>query len=236
VRGGYFGRYVPRGHLVYMNQGTLFAVRFDLDRLETLGQPVPALDGVAGSITTGGVQWRCPRWDFVYVSGGVTTTNNPIDWLTRDGKTAALRTVKADWGNPRFSPDGQSLAMDISDGTQRDIFVYAWARDTLTQLTFDAGRDRMPVWTPDGRRVRVRVRSGEGGRVQPVLGECGRHGRGHEADRQPGVALAPFRGIRAGKFLTFTAVRPGHGDGPDDPADGGRHLAGVDARQADRLS
>src|SRR5262249_26097311 len=28
---GYYGRYVPSGHLVYMQQGTLFAVRFDLD-------------------------------------------------------------------------------------------------------------------------------------------------------------------------------------------------------------
>ena len=53
MRGGYYGRYVPSGlaspkrgereggHLIYMQQGTLFAVRFDLDRLETIGQAVP---------------------------------------------------------------------------------------------------------------------------------------------------------------------------------------------------
>ena len=52
-----------------------------------------------------------------------------------------------------FSPDGQKLAIDISDGKQRDIWVYDWARDTLTQLTFDPGDDRLPVWTPDGRRI-----------------------------------------------------------------------------------
>ena len=31
--------------------------------------------------------------------------------------------------------------------------MYDWARDTLTQLTFDAGNDRFPVWTPDGKRI-----------------------------------------------------------------------------------
>ena len=76
----------------------------------------------------------------MYVPGAAATTANPIDWMTRDGKTSALRAAKADWANPRFSPDGQKLAMDISDGKQRDIWVYDWARDTLTQLTFDAGR------------------------------------------------------------------------------------------------
>ena len=31
--------------------------------------------------------------------------------------------------------------------------MYEWARDTLTQLTFDPGRIATPVWTPDGRRI-----------------------------------------------------------------------------------
>jgi serine/threonine-protein kinase len=73
--------------------------------------------------------------------------------MTRDGKTSVLRATKTDWRNPRFSPDGQKLALDISDGKQRDIWVYEWARDTLTQLTFAPGTDQSPVWTPDGRRI-----------------------------------------------------------------------------------
>src|SRR5207249_4202020 len=41
-RGGYYGRYLPSGHLVYVHDGTLFAAPFDLDRLELVGQPVRA--------------------------------------------------------------------------------------------------------------------------------------------------------------------------------------------------
>ena len=36
-RGGYHGRYLPSGHLVYIHDGTLFAAPFDLDRLEVTG-------------------------------------------------------------------------------------------------------------------------------------------------------------------------------------------------------
>jgi len=31
VRGAHYGRYVPSGHLVYLQKGTVFAIRFDLD-------------------------------------------------------------------------------------------------------------------------------------------------------------------------------------------------------------
>ena len=155
VRGGYYGRYMPSGHLIYLHSGTLFAVRFDRDRLETVGQAVPVLDGVAANPdVTGGAQLAVSAdGTLVYAPGTAATAGRPIDWLTRDGKTTVLRATKADWANPRFSPDGQKLAIDISDGKQRDIWVYEWARDTLTQLTFDPGDDRWPVWTPDGRRV-----------------------------------------------------------------------------------
>jgi Tol biopolymer transport system component len=155
LRGGFHGRYVSGGHLVYMNQGTLFAVRFDLDRLETVGTAVPAIEGIAANqAVNGGTQLAVSsEGTLVYVPGTAMGPAAPLDWLTRDGKTSPLRAAKADWGNPRFSPDGQRLAIDISDGKQRDIWVYEWARDTLTQLTFDAAEDRVPVWTPDSRRI-----------------------------------------------------------------------------------
>jgi dipeptidyl aminopeptidase/acylaminoacyl peptidase len=163
VRGGYYGRFVAspnrserEGHLIYMQQGTVFAVPFDLDRLETVGQAVPAIEGVEASLTnTGGVQMAfASDGTLVFVPGTAgATAGNAIDWLTRDGKTSILRATPSNWLNPRFSPDGQKLALEISDGKQRDIWVYDWARDTIRQLTFDAGDDREPVWTPNSRRI-----------------------------------------------------------------------------------
>jgi hypothetical protein len=156
VRGGYYGRYVSSGHLIYLQQGTLFAVRFDLNRFETIGQAVPALEGVAANPgVTGGAQLAVSsEGTLVYAPGtAATIAATPIEWLTRDGKTSVLRATKTDWGNPRFSPDGHKLALQISDGKQNDIWVYEWARDRLTQLTFHPAEDRSPVWTPDGLRI-----------------------------------------------------------------------------------
>jgi serine/threonine-protein kinase len=47
VRGGTWGRFLASGHLVYVNQGTLFAVPFDPERLEVHGTPTPILEEVA---------------------------------------------------------------------------------------------------------------------------------------------------------------------------------------------
>jgi Tol biopolymer transport system component len=166
VRGGYFGRYLlsglgsptraerGSGHLVYMYQGMLFAVRFDLDRLEPIGQAVPALEGVNANPANGSAQLAfSSEGTLVYVPGTTVTTANRIEWMTREGETSVLRATKADWMNPRFSPAGKELAIEISDGKQRDIWVYDWAQDTVRQLTFAPAQDRVPVWTPDGRRL-----------------------------------------------------------------------------------
>ncbi len=173
VRGGYYGRYVSSGsvlstgglgspkrdereggHLLYMQQGTLFAMPFDLDRLEPVGQAVPALEGLAASPGIGSAQLAFSAdGTLVFVPGVAQAAINQIDWMTRDGKTSALRSAKSSWSNPKFSPNGQQIALEIYDGKQRDIWVYDWARDTMTQLTFDAADDRYPVWTPDGKRI-----------------------------------------------------------------------------------
>jgi hypothetical protein len=54
IHGGFYARYLPSGHLVYMHEGTLFAVPFDLERLEVAGQAAPILEGVVASPGNGG--------------------------------------------------------------------------------------------------------------------------------------------------------------------------------------
>ena len=68
----------------------------------------------------------------------------PIQWLEQTGKVSTLRSTPSDWSNPAFSPDGRRLAIDISDGTQADVWVYEIDRDTLTRLTFDPA-DALPT-------------------------------------------------------------------------------------------
>src|SRR5262249_47773024 len=91
-----------------------------------------------------------------YVTGRASAAAAPILWADRSGQTSMMRAAASDWSNIRFSPDGQRLAVDVSDGSKNDIYVYELARDTLTRLTVDASDNQAPVWTPDGRRIAFR--------------------------------------------------------------------------------
>jgi serine/threonine-protein kinase len=153
-RGGYHGRYLRSGHLVYIHKGTLFAAPFDLGRLEVTGPAATAVEGVTSSADTAGAHFAfSDEGTLAYLPGRSTGVEAPIQWLDREGKTQVLRAAPSDVMNLRFSPDGRRLAMDIGDGGQRDVWVYEWERETMSRLTFDAEDDGSPVWTPDGRRI-----------------------------------------------------------------------------------
>jgi hypothetical protein len=139
VRGGYYGRYVPSGHLVYIHEGTMFAAPFDVNRLEVTGSAVPVLERISASPdVTGGAQFAFGgNGSLVYVPGQGLSDVAPMQWMDRSGKLTPLRAMPASWSNPVFSPDGSRLAFDISDGRQSDVWVYDIARDTLSRLTFD---------------------------------------------------------------------------------------------------
>jgi serine/threonine-protein kinase len=153
IRGGYYPRYVPSGHLVYMHGETLFAAPFDISRLEVTGQSVPVVEDVNANNGAGFAQFAVSsNGVLMYVAGQNNGYDSPLNWMSHDGKTAPLRPMPSNWSNPHFSADGRRLALDILNGNI-DIWVYEWARDTLTRLTFDPGDDRKPVWTPDGKRI-----------------------------------------------------------------------------------
>jgi Tol biopolymer transport system component len=152
--GGYHGRYLRSGHVVYIHLGTLFAAPFDLGRLELTGPAAPVLQGVTAAPTNAGAQFAfSDRGTLVFLPGQTVAAGVPIQWMNQDGKTEPLRALAGNYNNIRFSPDGQRLAMELGEGRERDVWVYEWGRDTMSRLTFDPGDDTRPVWTPDGQRI-----------------------------------------------------------------------------------
>jgi serine/threonine-protein kinase len=154
-RGGYYGRYLPSGHLVYVHEGVLFGVEFNPARLEARGSPVPVLDDVAGDSINGGGQFdfsAAPSGagTLIYVAGRSQIRGWSISWLDASGNQSVIAPPGV-YYNPAFSPDGRRVAMDVGPkGT--DIFVYDLAREDSTRLTFDGASDR-PVWAPDGMHI-----------------------------------------------------------------------------------
>jgi serine/threonine-protein kinase len=166
-RGGYHGRYVPSGHLVYIHGGTLFAARFDLARLEMTSQPEPVLEGVRSNSITGGAQFAVSAsGTLLYLPGPSIGAGAPIHLMTREGKTTPLRFTPANWFELLFAPDGQRLAMQIRDKSS-DIWIYDLRQETLTRVTQDPNHARTPVWTLDGRGIVFA--SARGDKVTPNL-------------------------------------------------------------------
>jgi serine/threonine-protein kinase len=156
VRGAYFGRYLPSGHLVYVRDGTLFAAPFDLARLELIGPAVPALEGATVNAPVGAAEIAISdRGTVAYLAAPlqVNYMDAPLDWMDRNGRTTSLRSTPARWLSPRFAPDGRRLAFSLFGDQQNDLWVYDWSADQLNRLTFDPADEGVPVWTPDGRRI-----------------------------------------------------------------------------------
>ncbi len=151
-RGGYHGRYLPSGHLVYIHDGTLFAAPFDLERLEVTGEPVRARDAVMSNAVTGGAQFAVSAsGTLVYRAGYAAGADILLHWMYREGKTTPLQIARANLLNPVFSSDGR-LAMEIREGPP-NIWVYERDGDKLRRLTSDPVRATKPAWTPDGSRI-----------------------------------------------------------------------------------
>ncbi len=150
VRGGTYGRYLPGGYVTYVNQGTLFALPFDLEILQPLGAPVPVLEKVAYSSTFGFAQL-----DFSETSTVVYRKNSGgqmrIQWLDSAGRTEPLLAKPGVYLWPRLSPDGERLAVSVTEGGVSNVTIYDRKLDRLTPLA-TAGRT-LSLWTPDGRAL-----------------------------------------------------------------------------------
>jgi serine/threonine-protein kinase len=176
VRGGTFGRYLPSGHLVYVKGGTLLAVPFDVERLEVRGTPAPVLEQVSYNTADGSAQlaFSSPG-TLLYRNSGAGAGLFTVAWLDGTGKTQPLLANPGAYGRPSLSPDGQRLALEVSDGSGLDLWVYDWPRGTMTRVTF-TGRAESPLWSPDGRYLAFQtggagiavIRADGGGQPQPV--------------------------------------------------------------------
>jgi hypothetical protein len=151
VRGGSHAHHMSTGHLVYGVAGTLRAVPFDFERLETIGTPAPVLERV-WTTPLGAANFAvAANGSLVYVAGLARPAfRYTIASVDRQGRVSPLPGVPPDlYRDVRVSPNGARLAL----ATRTDVSTYDVARGTLSRLTTDTAEDRSPLWTPDGQRI-----------------------------------------------------------------------------------
>jgi len=219
--GGFYGRYVPTGHVLFVDGDAVFAMPFDADRLERTGSPMPVLEGVASFPPGGQAQYHVSETGLlVYRPGTDELDPFRIAWADRSGRLDSLWDDEGIYGSPRLAPDGRRLAVSVQRGDNWDVWVYDMERDVATRLTFESGYDADPVWSPDGRYVAFASDRDDG---QVATYRTRSDGTG-EAERliEPGKLEfpAPLSWSPDGSRLLLTSPGP---DGSDDlyflPAD-----------------
>ena len=157
IEGGSDAHYVTTGHLVYALSGSLYAVAFDVRRLEVKGARVPIVEGVSRDTAgvTGAANFAfTSTGSLVYVRGPVSASALlDIGLMDRKGKVQPLRLPPGSYEWPRVSPDGKRLAVASDDDKEATIWIYDLSGTRAMQPLTSGGNNRFPIWTSDSKRV-----------------------------------------------------------------------------------
>jgi serine/threonine protein kinase len=162
--------YVSSGHILYVAEGGLFALPFDLKRHRVTGPAVRVLERVAAAVGQRGYSVSASG-TLVFHQGASNFTNsarvpNRLAIVDFAGKVEVLPLSRGTRAEPRFSPSGSALAYTFftNRATDRDIYTFELASGTDTRLTF-AGNNNDPFWSSDGKQI-LFVKRGEGDGIQ----------------------------------------------------------------------
>ncbi len=153
VDGGFFGRYVSTGHLLYARGQRLYAVPFDPDTASTKGAAVALVDDVLVSQTSGyAMAAVSSRGMLACVTESLGNPLRELVWLDRTGRASPAVGERRRFLSASLSPDDRQIALTIL-GESRDLWTYSLERKTLSRLTSGEGTEFGPVWSRDGREL-----------------------------------------------------------------------------------
>jgi eukaryotic-like serine/threonine-protein kinase len=216
---GFSPRFISPGFVLYKLQdnSSLFAIPFDLSKLEITGVPAAVVDNVIQyAVSDSGT--------LAYIPG--TSAEVPVRrtmlWLSRDGREESIPVPPDSYMFPRISPEGKRVAFTL----RGNIYVLDLVTNNMTRLTVDQGMDNMiSIWTPDGKRI-IFTASDESIYLSGGIYWKSADGMG-EAEKlasYPGRGLFPWSISRDGKSLLLleTILAPFENDIGMISMDGGR--------------
>src|SRR5262249_49835623 len=143
------------GHLLYVDlNGTLYSVPFDADKGVMTAKPAPVATGVRVSGLR--AHAAASRSGVIVFSPTVVSRDNELVIVDRAGHAVPLPVGAKNFRNPRFSPDGRRLVVNISRSEEvsntGDVWTYDISSQRQSRLTFD-DYSLSPAWTHDGRTI-----------------------------------------------------------------------------------
>lgn len=157
-------RYVHSGHILFVRDGSLWAVPFDLPQLQIAGEEVLInasieRDGAFGfssyGVSNDGLLVYQPVSTIAPQQRIEARNNSTPVWVDRSGNEALLNLPEGYYVNPHLSNGDRRLALRVvnsASGGSTDIWGYDFDLDTFQRLTF-VGSAITGKWTPDGQQL-----------------------------------------------------------------------------------
>jgi eukaryotic-like serine/threonine-protein kinase len=206
---GFGAAYVQReeastGHVVFLQDQTLFAQAFDERSLQLRGEPV-SLAHPVGSFLDGGF--------FAVSQNDVIAFRGPdkefqLTWFDRRGNRMGTVGDVALYSAVAISPDDSRVATVkavLRPNIDQDIWIFDSSRTTMSPVTLDAELEESPVWSADGKRLIFTTGGGVGSLFEQTIDRA--------SSPKPLLKttehLIPTSVSADGRFLLYTVVSTG---------------------------
>ena len=153
VEAGGSPSYAATGHLLHGWDNQILAASFNADTLDTRSAPIAVVEGVRmGGGTPGQVTDYAlsDNGTLVYVPG--RKPERKLVRIDRTGQVEPLPLPAGDYSFPTLSPTGDRVAIAMTQGAGRDIWIGDLGRGSVSRLTGDDD-SISTLWSPDGKDV-----------------------------------------------------------------------------------
>ena len=200
----HYARYVESGHLIFLRNYVLMAIRFNIKTLKPTGTSVVLTDSI-------GLDWqgRTPQFadsrDGTLVYLPKSDPDKTLEWVNRQGEVIrALEAPAGEYMAPRLSPDGQYVAVENLSRQDYNVRIQVYNTEpnsgSLIPLAME-GHNSFPAWSPDGKEIAFRSRRSEGSGIFCRAADASTPAELRVPNTPSGAKLEPYSWSREGNLL-----------------------------------
>jgi eukaryotic-like serine/threonine-protein kinase len=146
------------GYVLFVLERTLMAQRFDVKKLEAIGDPVRISDQINYDPGAAGATFSASEDGTLVYASGDPATEVQLTVFDRSGKSVGALGAPASQLWPAISPDGSKAAIDRRDHLRTgffDLWLFDLKQGGASRFTFnsDSYSNQSPVWSPDGGQI-----------------------------------------------------------------------------------
>jgi eukaryotic-like serine/threonine-protein kinase len=147
------------GQLFFVGEKqSLRSINFDLAKGTTSGESRVVAEKVGFQPSTYWGAFTAAENGTVIYNPAAGAALSVLTWFDRSGKELGTVGEPAVLANPTLSPDGNRVAVDITDlkANNVDIWIKDFRHNTESRFTFDPAEDVAGVWSRDGNTIAFR--------------------------------------------------------------------------------